>query len=79
MPNREAHLLQAERNEAFLARINTPDQPSKEWVVVVWFYTCLHYVDAFLGDKGHFQVAGHSDRWTKIAVTKRSETIFEES
>ncbi len=67
MPGRDEHLRQAQRFEAFLKQIHTPAQPYKEWVVIVWFHIALHYVDAFLAGKGHPQVAGHSDRWGKMA------------
>lgn len=67
MPGRDEHLRQAQRFEAFLKQIHTPAQPYKEWVVIVWFHIALHYVDAFLAGKGYPQVAGHSDRWGKMA------------
>ncbi len=67
MPGRDEQLRQAQRFEAFLKQIHTPAQPYKEWVVIVWFHIALHYVDAFLAGKGHPQVAGHSDRWGKMA------------
>jgi hypothetical protein len=41
------HVVQAERFEAFL-RILPAGHPYREWVVVVWFYIALHYVEAFL-------------------------------
>ena len=33
----------------------------------MWFHIALHYVDAFLAVQGHEQIAGHSDRWAKMA------------
>ncbi len=78
MPDRAAHLLQAERNEAFLTRINTPDMPYREWVVTVWFYICVQYVDAFLTEKGHRQVADHPDRFAKMQLHQETRSIFED-
>src|SRR5262245_17874434 len=79
MPGREDHLRQAERFEGFLAQIDTPTQTFREWCVIVRFHIALHYVDAFLATKDHFQVEGHSDRWTKMSrydETKAIESKF---
>jgi hypothetical protein len=73
MPGRDEHLRQAERFEAFLKQI-TP-LPHKEWIVIVSFHIALHYVDAFLATKGHAQIDGHSDRWTKIARYPETRAI----
>jgi len=45
-----AHLQQAERIEAFL-KVLPPGHPYREWVVIAWFYSALHYVEAFLVTK----------------------------
>lgn len=41
------HLQQAERFESFLKTLPS-DTPYREWVIVLWFYIALHYVEAFL-------------------------------
>ena len=66
MPGRDEHLRIVGRFEAFLQQINTPTQPYREWVVIVWFHVALHYVDAFLATKGHEEIEGHSGRWAKL-------------
>jgi hypothetical protein len=40
MPDRAEHLRQATRFEGFVN--NTPQQPYREWVVIVWFHIALH-------------------------------------
>ncbi len=42
MPDRAEHLRQATRFEGFVTSINTPQQPYREWVVIVWFHIALH-------------------------------------
>jgi hypothetical protein len=76
MPNRESHLLQAERFESFLKQIERPDQIYKEWVVIVWFHIALHYVDAFLAVKNHDQIADHSQRWALMENFPETRSIF---
>jgi hypothetical protein len=66
MADREGHLRQVERFEAFLKQINTPTQTHREWVVIVWFHISLHYIDAFLAQNGWDAVEGHSGRWSKM-------------
>jgi hypothetical protein len=75
MPGRDEHLLSAGRFEAFAAHINTPGQPYREWVVIAWFHIALHYVDAFLAQQGHAQIAGHSDRWAKMSAQAETREI----
>lgn len=41
------HLSQVDRFTRFLGGLS-PDQPYREWVIVLWFYISLHYVEAFL-------------------------------
>ena len=77
MPGRDEHLLSAERFESFVTQINTPAQPYREWVVIVWVHVALHYVDAFLADKGHAQIAGHSDRWAKMSAYPETRELTE--
>ena len=77
MPDRSEHLRQAGRFEAFVASINTPAQPYREWVVIVWFHIALHYVDAFLAEQGHPQIAGHGDRWAKMGNAPETRVILE--
>ena len=77
MPDRAEHLHQAGRFEGFAASINTPEQPYREWVVIVWFHIALHYVDAFLADEAHPQIAGHSDRWAKMGNYPETRVMVE--
>jgi hypothetical protein len=47
MLNSGDHLSQAGRFTSFLSSLS-PEQPYKEWLLVLWFYIALHYVEAFL-------------------------------
>ena len=77
MPARDEHLLSAARFESFAAPINTPSQQYREWVVIVWFHVTRHCVDAFLAEKGHSQIAGHSDRWAKMSAYPETRRLAE--
>ncbi len=78
MPDRAAHLLQATRNENFLKHIDAPGLPYQEWVVTVWFYVCVKYVDAFLATKGHQQVRDHDDRFTKMQLYPETRALVDD-
>lgn len=78
MPDRAAHLLQAQRNESFLRYIDAPDLPHQEWVVTVRFYVCVKYVDAFLATKGHQQVRDHDDRFTKMQLYPETRALVDD-
>lgn len=72
MPGRSQHPLSADRFESFAAHI-APQH--LEWLVIVWFHIALHYVDAFLAVQGHEQIAGHSDRWAKMANSLETRAV----
>ena len=46
MPSRHQHLAQARRNREFSESLDRTRYP--ESVMVAWFYSALHLVDAFL-------------------------------
>ena len=78
MPDRETHLVQAQRFEAFLRQIDRPDQTYKEWIVIVWFHIALHYVDAVLAEKKHWhQIESHADRTAKMHNCEETRAIYE--
>jgi hypothetical protein len=78
-------LALADRFESFLKTISD-SSPYKEWIVVVWFYIALHYVDAVLAENGYRRIEGHSNRLATLAnVTATREVradflqLYEES
>ena len=62
MPDAAWHLAKAARFEAFLEALSANDNEHPEWIVIVQFYTALHYVDAFYAVRGHVHVGGHGRR-----------------
>lgn len=68
--NSADHLAQADRFTRFVESL-PPEQPYKEWVLVLWFYIALHYVEAFLVTKSSLPRTHESRR---IELRKHSET-----
>jgi CHAD domain-containing protein len=79
MPGKDQHLTQISRLESFLKQLDSPEQPYKEWVVIVWFHIAIHYVDAFLAaDRDWKQIDGHSDRTAKMGSCPATRAIIED-
>lgn len=80
MPDRETHLVQAQRFEAFLKQVDRSDQTYREWIVIVWFHIVLHYVDAVLAEKKRWhQIESHADRTAKMHNCEETRAIYETS
>ena len=52
MPNRSAHLAQAEHNETLYSHLDQSAPTYADWQVTSLFYAALHYVDAYLASSG---------------------------
>lgn len=48
MPQQREHLIQARRNLHILDQFNFTSCACLDWLVILAFYTVLHWVDAFL-------------------------------
>ena len=48
MPSRDEHIRKAEHNKSFADSFNWDSTPFLDWVVTGFFYSALHYVDAYL-------------------------------
>ena len=53
MPSKSAHLSKAAHNEQFAERLNKDSSYAdfRDWVVTAYFYSAVHYVEAFLAAK----------------------------
>lgn len=60
MPGVQVHLDQAGHNETFFSRIDVGS--FSDWAVTVLFYSALHYIDAYLAARGHYDPGGHDVR-----------------
>lgn len=60
MPSFKEHLLQAERNLAFMQRINTSVPDCDDWQVTACFYAGLHLINAHISN-AHLQFRKHKD------------------
>lgn len=50
MPDRGAHVAQAEHNEALYSHLDQAAPEYADWQVTSLFYAALHYVDAYLAN-----------------------------
>ena len=72
-PRTADHLATAERNRqlanallgAEAAELVRP--PPHEWAVVVAFYAAVHYVNAYLSERQHYQPHTHEERTAAVA------------
>jgi len=60
VPDYQAHLDQAARNEGFLVKIDV--SLHSDWAVTVLFYAALHYVDAYLAKAANQHPGNHDER-----------------
>jgi hypothetical protein len=51
MPSKQDHISKAEHNEQFASTINGQLTGYWDWVVTGYFYSALHYVEAYLATK----------------------------
>ena len=53
MPSKSEHLAKAEHNEIFASTLNQDSRyvNYRDWVVTGYFYSAIHYVEAYLASK----------------------------
>lgn len=77
MPNLQAHLTMAERNQACLDLLLRQLADHPEWVTTVAFYKAVHLVEAMFANE---QPPGHSvdhvDRLTVLRSERRFTNIY---
>ena len=69
------HVHQAERVESLLKIVRAQAPQYKEWIIVLWFYVCLHYVDAFLSTKTSDSSGGHTGRMYRMTRYPETQAI----
>ncbi len=65
MPSKEAHKLTAERNAEFAGSIPELSETHCLWAVTIYFYSAVHYIEAFFAVKG-LHSPDHSTRRREI-------------
>jgi hypothetical protein len=69
MPNLQEHLDKAQHNFDFLDSFDSNQRGNyRGWIVTVYFYTALHYVDAYLANKGYKEFNTHEERKNHIVI-----------
>lgn len=48
MPSRQEHIEKAQHNENIARQILMPNNNCLDWAVIAFFYSAVHYVDAFI-------------------------------
>ena len=67
MPTLNQHLSQAESNERFADSIAALPTRFPDWEIIAWFYSALHYADAFLATQG-IHPRSHDSRIASIKL-----------
>jgi hypothetical protein len=78
MPDRAAHIRQAEHNEALCTYLDAAAPPYVDWQVTSLFYAALHYVDAYLAMKpnGGVHPRDHLVRDNLVATERSLRPIY---
>ena len=75
MPSQEAHLRQAEHNEAVFSYLAARGQAFADWQIIVLFYAALHYVEAYSAG-ANVHNASHQSRARLMSVEVFLKAIF---
>ena len=82
MPSLQRHLAQAQKNERLADAISSHSEQCPEWEVTIFFYSALHYVDAFLATQGAHPKS-HYERFDLVSnltgVARYYEILFKRS
>ena len=77
MPNKREHLLIAESNEHFFARLDLSGGPARGWASTVAFYAALHYVEAFFSTRLKHS-ADHRTRDNNMVQHNETMAIYDQ-
>ncbi len=55
------HISQAQKNITFLKEVNSLPKPNWDWQVTISFYSAVHFVNAYLAEKGDLHYRTHED------------------
>jgi hypothetical protein len=81
MPSKAEHLDKAEHNEHFASRLNQDGNyvNYRDWVVTGYFYSAVHYVEAYLATKSPpVHSENHPARDTTIGSDGVLQQIYDE-
>lgn len=67
MASRHDHIEQAERNERLYRLLQADRNDWTDWQITAMFYAALHYVDAYLIDRGLPEPRSHAAQASAIA------------
>ena len=78
MPARDAHIQQAEHNEALFVHLATSSPTYLDWQVTSLFYAALHYVDAQLATlpAGGMHPTSHALRNNCVATHTSLKPVY---
>jgi hypothetical protein len=65
LPTVEQHVERAKRNQKFAEHFDLDKTDFRDWVVTGYFYSALHWIDAYLVREGKKQEPGHAFRNTQ--------------
>lgn len=73
MPDKKKHMDWASHNEELSEKLREPKfMGYLDWIVIVYFYTALHYIDAYLASDWSLKsVSSHTERENFIVASKQ--------
>ncbi len=77
MPSRKEHISKAEHNEKFAKHFTLNTTPYLDWVVTAFFYSAVHYVEAFLATIAKHS-SDHRVRDSNLRRTPQLNVIYVE-
>lgn len=81
MPSKPEHLSKAAHNEQFAEKLSKDGQYAnyRDWVVTAYFYSAIHYVEAFLASKSPpVHSSRHRIRDDEIATDPQLLPIYDD-
>ncbi len=75
MPSPEQYIERAKRNQRFAEHIDLNTTEFRDWVVTGYFYSALHWVDAYLVRENKKSEDGHAFRNTQTNNLKELTPI----
>ena len=81
MPSKADHLSKAKHNELFASSLNKDSNFAnyRDWVVTGYFYSALHYIEAYLASRvPEFHSPHHPGRDAEVGSDSVLQTIYHE-
>lgn len=75
MPTSQQHIERAKRNQRFAEHLDLDTSEFRDWIVTGYFYSVLHWIDAYLVRENRKTEDGHAFRNTQTNNLKELTPI----